>query len=103
MKWQRTARLVIAAVAVLFAVVLASTLRRRAAPAAETPVTRTDPKAVVESEAGQSSRVNKEREELRVDYDKLLTYPDGTSKMMGVKVTTMRSGRIFVVEGREGQ
>lgn len=103
MTWQRTARLVIAVAAIAFAVVVAFTLRRRATPRVETPLMRTDPQAIVESAGGQSSRVNREHEELRLDYDKLLTYADGTTKMVGVTVRTERSGRTFVIAGREGR
>jgi len=57
----------------------------------------------VESAGGRSFRVNREHEEIRVEYDRLLTYPDGTSRMIGVKVVTERAGgRTFTITGREG-
>ena len=104
MKWQRTARLVIAVAAVAFAVVVASTVRRRTTPVVEAPVTRTDPKAMIESAGGLTIRVNREREEIRIEYDKLLQFPEGSAKMLGVKVTTERAGgHTFVIAGNEGQ
>ena len=45
--WRRPARLVIAVLAVAFAVVVGLAFKRRVPPAAAVPVTRTDPKAVV--------------------------------------------------------
>src|SRR3954471_16267351 len=96
MKWQRRARLILAAVAVISAAAVAVSLRPRPSTRRDTPVERSDPKATVESAGGHEIRINREREEVRVNYDKLLTYPDGTSKMVGVTVVTERAGgRIF--------
>src|SRR5262245_30814455 len=102
--WQRRARVVIAIGAVAFAIVVAFALKRRVPPQAAAPVPRADPKAVVESAKGFTLQFNREREEIRVDYDKLLTYADGSSKMLGVKVVTERDGgRTFTITGKEGQ
>ena len=104
MRWQKPARLVIAAAAVVFAVGVALTLRTRTAPAIEAPLARTDPKAKVESAGGLTFRVNKDREEVRIRYDKLLTYENGSSKMVGVTVTTERAGgRVFTISGQKGE
>lgn len=103
MRWQRTARLVIAVSAIAFAIGVGTTMRRRAVKTVEPPATRTDPTAVVESESGQTFRINREREEVRVHYDRLVTYQDNTSKMIGVRVTTERSDRTFVITAKEGQ
>src|SRR5258706_16381991 len=103
-RWQRRARLVIAVAAIGLAVVVAAQLRRRTPPAASTPIPRADPKASVESTKGQSFRVNREHEDVRVAYDHLLQYADGTSRMIGVKVVTERAGgRIFTMTAREGK
>ncbi len=103
MKWQRAARLVIALMAAAFAVAVVLNLRGRPQQTVEPPVARTDPKAVIESAGGQSFRVNREEEQVRVRYDKLLTYSDGASRMIGVTVTTNRSGRLFTISALEGQ
>lgn len=104
MKWQRRARLVVAVAAVVFAIGVALTLRTRTAPAVEAPLAQTDPKAVVESAGGLTFRVNKDREDIRIKYDKLLSYENGSSKMLGVTVTTERAGgRIFTIRGNEGE
>jgi lipopolysaccharide export system protein LptA len=102
-QWQRPARLVLATLAVAFATLVAMTLKERRPVRLEAPVVRSDPKAIVESAGGRSFRVNREHEEIRVEYDRLLTYPDGTSRMIGVKVVTERAGgRTFTITGKEG-
>jgi LPS export ABC transporter protein LptC len=103
LKWQKTLRLVIALVAVAVAVVVAATMRKRSTPVVQMPVARTDPKAVLESAGGQGFRFDRNREDVRVAYDKMLTYPDGSNKMIGVKVTTERDGRTFEITGAEGR
>ena len=103
LKWQKIARVVMVLVAVACVVLVATTLRERPATPAQAPLTSTDPKAVLESEGGVSLRLNREKEEIRVDYEKLLTYDNGSTKMLAVKVTTERDGRMFVVSGDEGQ
>jgi lipopolysaccharide export system protein LptA len=103
MKWQRVARLVIAVVGIAFAVVVASTMKRRTPPQTQPPVPRADPTAVVESEGGSSVRISGDREEGVLKYERLLTYANGASKMIGVTLTSERRGQTFVVSGAEGQ
>jgi lipopolysaccharide export system protein LptA len=92
-----------ATVAVGCAVVLAFVFKTRT-PASTAAVVPTDPKAVVESASGQTVRVNREQEQVRIGYDRLLAYGDGSTKMMGVKVVTERAGgRVFTLTGKEGQ
>jgi lipopolysaccharide export system protein LptA len=76
---------------------------RPAEQPAVAPIPPTDPAAIVESASGTTIRVNREQEEVRVEYEQLLTYPDGKTRMRGMKVTTLRAeGRTFVVTGNEG-
>jgi LPS export ABC transporter protein LptC/lipopolysaccharide transport protein LptA len=104
MRWQRRARLVVAVAAIAFAIAVALTLRTRTAPAIEAPLAQTDPKAMVESAAGLTFRVNRDKEDIRIKYDKLLSYQNGSSKMIGVTVTTERAGgRVFTISGQEGE
>ena len=96
--WQRNTRLVIAASAVAFAIVVALAFQQRAEVLDVPAVTSTDPEAVLESASGRTFRVNRDREEVRVEYDRLLSYADGSSKLIGVKIITERAGgRIFTV------
>ena len=104
MNWQRTARIVIAIAAVGFAVVVALAFRRRPAAVPAAGVPRTDPKAVVESASGRTLRMNRDHEEIRIDYDRLLSYADGSSKMAGVRVVTERgAGRTFTLTADQAE
>lgn len=103
MKWQRILRPIVAVTAIGFAIAVAVSFRSRPQPQAESPLPTTDPKAVVESESGQTFRVNKEQEQLRLQYEKVVTYADGNSKFLGVTVTTERSDRVFTVTAKEAQ
>jgi LPS export ABC transporter protein LptC len=103
-KWQRRARLLVAVFAVGFAVLLMFAFKRRAPAALSVTTGRTDPNAVVESTSGQSFKFNRAREDVRIEYDRQLTYKDGSTRLIGVKViTTERSGeRTFTVSAKEG-
>src|SRR5437867_8805464 len=104
-RWQRRARLFIAIFAAGFAVVVAFALKRRGPERAQSAVVRTDPDAVVESSSGRVIRVNRTRENVTVEYEKQLTYKDGSTKLFGVKVVSTErgsNGRTFTVTAREG-
>jgi LPS export ABC transporter protein LptC len=103
-KWLRRARLLIGVFVIVFAIVVFFAFKRHAAPA-PAAVVRTDPGAIVESTGGRITRVTLSREDVSVEYEKQLTYADGSTKMIGVKVvTTERSGsRTFTVRGNEGR
>jgi lipopolysaccharide transport protein LptA len=103
MKWQRAARLVIAVVAVAFATLLGLTMKRRTIPHVDAPVPRTDPTALVESQGGSTVRITGSHQDARIEYTRLLTYANGASKMLGVTITSERSGKTFIVTGGEGQ
>jgi len=104
-RWQRRARLIIAVFAVIFAAVVFLAVKRRSpGPAAASHPLMT-PGTTLESTGGHFERFKLSREDLTVDYEKLATYPDGKSKLIGVRITsTNRSdGRTFVVTGKEAQ
>src|SRR5262245_20767073 len=94
-KWQKTTRLVIARTAIGVAIAIGLTLKRRVTPQVQAPLTRTDDEAVLETVGGQGSRHNRTRQEVQIDWDKMLTYADGSSKLIGLKVTTERNGKTF--------
>ena len=104
-RWQRRARLIIAVFAVIFAAVVFFAVKRRGPGPAAAPDPRMTPGAAIESTVGHYERFKFSREDLSVDYERLLTYPDGKSKLLGVRITsTNRSdGRTFVVTGKEAQ
>jgi LPS export ABC transporter protein LptC len=93
-----------AVVAAWVCVAVGLTLKRRGQTESVTPLVRTDPRAVVESTGGTSMRFKSGHEDVRVEYQRQLTYEDGTTKLMGVKVSTddRGDGRSFVVTGKEG-
>jgi LPS export ABC transporter protein LptC len=103
-RWQRRARLLVAVFVIGFAALLLFAFKRR--PPAPVPVStgRTDPNAVVESTSGQSFRFKGTHEDVRVAYDKQLTYKDGSTRLIGVKVVTTERGgaRTFTVSAKEG-
>jgi LPS export ABC transporter protein LptC len=103
-QWQRRARLLIAIVAVAFAIVVAFAFRKRVPAGAFAPAATADPKAVVESAKGWHTRVNGEQEQVLTEYETFSSYPDGSTKMIGVKVTTRRAGdRTFVITGNQAE
>ena len=101
--WQRKARFAIALAFLAFAIAVALAFQRReAVPLA--PLTRTDPNAVAETAGGLTFRVNRDKEEVRIAYDELRAYPDGSMIMSGVKVATERGGgRTFTVTAKQAQ
>lgn len=103
MKWQRTARLIFAAVAVLVAIGVGTQMKQRTRPKTEAPIPRSDPTALVESEGGSTVRIKGSREDGELKYERLLTYANGASKMIGVTITSERGGRSYVITGAEGQ
>jgi lipopolysaccharide export system protein LptA len=103
-KWRKTARIVIGVLAVTVTAAVALTMKRRTPPAEEAPLVRTDPAAVVEGADGGTVRINREHEEIRIEYERLLTYANNSTKMLGVKVTTERAGgRVFTIKAKEGE
>jgi LPS export ABC transporter protein LptC len=103
MAWQKRARLVAVLVAVGVGATVLITTRRREPPPAPRPVSRVDPAAVVESSGAIVRQVKGERENFRLEADKQLSYPDGTSKLLGVKITIDRQGKTYVVTGSEAK
>jgi LPS export ABC transporter protein LptC/lipopolysaccharide transport protein LptA len=104
MKWQKVLRLAIAAGAAAFAIVMVVTFRPRAPQTAPPSIGITDPKAVVESSGASTTRFNRDKEDVRIDYQRALTYGDGSTKFDTVTVTTTRSGgKTFVIRGDQGE
>ena len=102
MNWQQKTRLLIAVAAVAFAIVVAFAFKPRPPAPVSTPVNRTDPKALLETASGRTFRFNRAHEDVRIEYDKLLGYPDGTTKLFGVKIITERGhGRTYTIAGKE--
>src|SRR5262245_30264521 len=101
--WQRKARMVAVAVAVTVSVAVFVTTRKRQAPAPPQALARVDPAAIVESSGASVRDVKGEHGRFRVQADRQLSYSNGTSKLMGVKVTVERNGKTFVLSGDEAR
>src|SRR4029453_3597153 len=103
-RWQRKARLVIASVGVVFLVVVVFAFKRRSTDTAPASPIPTDPGAVVSSLDSTTQRFNLSKENVRVRYDKLLTYANGPSKVFGITIETEnRGGRSFTITAKEGE
>jgi len=95
MRWQKRIRIVIVvfAVAFMIAVYLAVRPARRGAPGLQGGAAVQDPKASAQSTGGQILNLLRDVEKFRVEYARLLTYPDGRQKLSGAKVTVRRRRR----------
>src|SRR5947209_7524369 len=100
--WQRRARFVVAIAAVAFAILVVFALKRRPSSSAQ-PVVPADPGAVVEVTGGRVERFKLSREDVRVTYERQLTYQNGSTKLMGVTIAAdeRAGGRSFTVTGKE--
>jgi LPS export ABC transporter protein LptC len=101
--WQKRARLLVLAVAIGVVAVVFATTRKREEPPPPEPATRIDPAAVVESSGAFVVQVKGERETVRIDAEKQLSYSDGSSRLLNVKVTSVRQGKTFVATGDEAR
>ncbi len=104
MRWQRSARLVLAVFGVVFAMFVARQLRHRDPPVAMAPVLRTDPRAIVESHGGSSSRIDGARQVANLAYKHQYLYDDGTSRLEGVTINSQErnSDRTFTITAKNG-
>ena len=104
-RWQRNARLVIGGFAVVFAVFVARQLKPRDTPLRATPVSKSEPGAIVETIGGTLGKFTRSRRDVSVTFEKQLTYPDGTSKLAGVAIVTQEKNgnRTFTITGKEGR
>jgi LPS export ABC transporter protein LptC len=101
--WQKRARLFVLAIAVSVIAVVFVTTRRREEPPPPAPVERGDPAATVESSGAFLVQVKGERETVRIEAEKQYSYPDGSTRLIKVKVTSVRQGKTFVATGDEAR
>ena len=103
MSWQKRARWLLLVVGVGVAAAVFVTTSRREAPPAQVAVSRVDPAAVMESSGAFLIQMKGERATVTIRADKQLSYPDGSSRLLGVTVTSVRQGQTFVVTGEEAR
>jgi LPS export ABC transporter protein LptC len=103
-RWHRPVRLLLGLFVVVFAIGVYVSIGKRRAPAASPGSVRTDPNAVVESTRGQSILHKGSKQDIRIDYERQLTYQSGRSKFFGAKVLVLdRAGRNFEISAREAE
>ena len=104
-RWQRNVRLVIGGFAVVFAVFVARQLKPRDTPLRATPVSKSEPGAIVETIGGTLGKFTKSRRDVSVTFQKQLTYPDGSTKLAGITIVTQEKNgdRTFTITGKEGR
>jgi LPS export ABC transporter protein LptC len=101
--WQKRARLFVLAIAVGVVAVVFFTTRRREEPPPPAPIERGDPAATIESSGAFLVQVKGERETVRVEAEKQYSYPDGSTRLINTKVTSVRQGKTFVATGDEAR
>ncbi len=101
--WQKRARWAVLAIAIGVVAVVFFTTRRREVPPPPEPIARVDPAAIIESSGAQSFQVKGDRETVRIEAEKQLLYPDGSTRLLNAKVTSVRDGKTFVALGDEAR
>ncbi|RPJ63381.1 MAG: LPS export ABC transporter periplasmic protein LptC [Acidobacteria bacterium] len=103
--WQRRLRLGLGVFIVLFAAGLFFSLRKPAPRADPRPSpAAADPKSVAQFVSGVLTHAKGTRQQYDVHYDQLLTYQDGRSRFVGVRLRIPdREGREFRISAREAE
>ena len=99
--WQKRARLVVAVVGVAVLALVIAGLRGKKQPRKTESVARADPKAVAESAGGVLTQASGTSVPGIVEYERSMTYADGSTRLLGARITTDRQGRRFLVSGKE--
>jgi LPS export ABC transporter protein LptC len=103
MSWQKRARLFVLAIALAVVALVFFTTRRREEQPPPMVIERGDPAATIESSGAFITQVKGERETVRVEADKQFSYPDGSTRLIKVKVTSVRQGKTFMATGDEAR
>ena len=105
MRWQQRLRIGIALFGAVFLAVLYFEFRAPApGPRPTARVERDDRTATAQSTGGDLLNLLRNVENFRLEYDRLLTYPDGRQKLSGARVTVPnRNGRAFKVTANEAE
>lgn len=102
--WQKRARLLVAAIAVAVIAVVAYTIRPRDSVAPPAPVARIDPKSKVETRGADVIRWKGADRDLRLEFDRQVTYTDDQTRLFDVKVVAEnREGRNYTITGKEAR
>ncbi len=102
--WRKRLRLGIAVFGIGVAAFIVFAMRPRETRVPAAPVERIDPKAMVETRGCDVVQLKGSRQDLRVECESQVTYEDGKTALVGVKLTVdNRAGRNFVVTGKEAR
>jgi LPS export ABC transporter protein LptC len=102
MRWQRKARTGVAIFGIVFAVVVYAAIGERQATTSAAPPSRFDPKAILESIGSKVQQVRLAKQDYIVEADRQLTYEDGSTRLVGVRIRIPdRDGRTVMIFGRE--
>lgn len=106
-RWQRRLRYGLALFGVAFAIVVAFAIRERRVPAGQTDPGRTDLGAIAESVGGTTQLAKETRQDLQIDYGRMLAYQDGRVKFLeGIHVKVPQrtaTGRAFELKAQQGE
>ena len=102
MRWQRWVRIVMVLLAAATLIGIFFSVRKPKRKNADALVQREDPQAMIETKTGRVSQATGLKVPGFIDFDRMLTYQDGTLKFSKFKLTTDRSGRKFNISADEG-
>jgi lipopolysaccharide export system protein LptA len=103
-RWQKRARVGLGLFGIAFAIVVYTAIGERQTAAPIERPTRLDPRAILESAGAVLQQFRETKKDYVVKAERQLRYEDGTTKSFGVTIEVRnRSGRDFVVSGREMQ
>ncbi len=80
------------------------TLRPREARVAPAPIEKLEPKATVVTMGGDAIQLKGSSQDMRVEFERQVTYEDGQTKLFGVKIKVdNRGGRNYTITGKEAR
>ena len=102
--WQKRARLLVAAIAVVVIGVVAYTMRPREAVAPQKPIEKLDPGITVLTTGGNAIQLKGAEQDLKIEFERQETNKEQQTKLLGVKVlANNRGGRSYTITGKEAQ
>ena len=104
MKWQKGARLGVAAFGIAVAIVVYTTIDERPTTAPVGRPSGLDSRAILESVGAAFQQFQAARQDYVIEADRQLTYEGGATQFIGVTIKVrQRAGRDFLVSGREAK
>ena len=100
--WQKRTRAVLAVIAIGVIGAVGYTLRPREARVAPAAVEKLPPKVTGVTTGGDAIQLKGASQDLRIEFERQVTYEDGQTKLFGVRINVdNRGGRNFTVTGKE--